>query len=123
MSVREYNLRVASRYTDDEKRRMVADYLKKRKKGTTLTSYASICGISKYTFRDWFRDPRYNPEWEVLHPDIIGEPPLSVDSENAIHVYENIYAPKGISLHEYAGITSIPYYTLRSWYRKYHNAE
>ena len=118
--MQEYQLRIATRYTDEEKSGMISDFIRERNRtSVSLDMYANRIGVSKYTFRDWYRDARYNPEWEEIHPKVRRISRSAKDSREAIRDFLKKKKKTGISLREYSGLTGIPYYTLRSWWRKY----
>ena len=115
-----YTMKVATKFSDEEESRMIENFLKKqRETGISIEAYASLIGIPRYTFRDWYRDPRYNPEWEDKHPNLKDIARFSDRREDAIRRYLELTKTREISLHEFAGIIGIPYYTLRSWWRDY----
>lgn len=118
--MKKYELRIATRFSDEEKRRMVEAFIEyQRKDRTTLEAYAAHIGIPYYTFREWYRDPRYNPEWYRRHSSVIGVPAAEEKQDACIERYLELKKDREISLHEYAGISGIPYYTLRAWWREY----
>lgn len=116
--MREYPLRIATKFTDEEKKRMVSRFLDERKRtGIGVERYSAIIGVPRYTFRDWYRDPRFNPEWDVLHPEIGHINSKSASPEEAMLLFERLNEEESISLHEFAGMIGVPYYTVRLWWR------
>ena len=121
-----YTLRVIEKFSDEEKKRMVSQFLRRNEEdGIGLERYAALIGISRYTFRDWYRDPRYNEKWSELRGKKAGSEPQSDDdryqserAERIIADFQKRQESEGISLHEYAGLTGIPYYTLRYYWRR-----
>lgn len=49
-------------YTKENRKEAVENFWRRRDEGEYLSvrTYAALIGIPYYTFRDWYRDPRYN---------------------------------------------------------------
>lgn len=49
-------------YTIEMKKKAVEDFWNQKDKDNLLSirTYAALIGVPYYTFRDWYRDPRYN---------------------------------------------------------------
>lgn len=49
-------------YTIEMKKKAVEDFWNQKDKDNLLSirNYAALIGVPYYTFRDWYRDPRYN---------------------------------------------------------------
>lgn len=49
-------------YTMEMKKKAVEDFWNQKDKDNLLSirTYAALIGVPYYTFRDWYRDPRYN---------------------------------------------------------------
>ena len=53
------------RYSEEEKLNLVSEFLRRRsEEGISIRQFAGEKDIHYYTFRDFYRDPKYNPEWE-----------------------------------------------------------
>ena len=53
------------RYSEETKMELVRSFLKRRdEEGISMRQFAGENNIPYYTFRDFYRDPKYNPEWE-----------------------------------------------------------
>ena len=53
------------KYSEEEKKKLVGTFLKRRKEeGISMRMFAGSVGIPYYTFRDFYHDPKYNPDWE-----------------------------------------------------------
>ncbi len=108
-------------YTDREKRELISDFLKRRKTtGISLADYSVIANVPRYTMRDWYRDPRYNPQWQELRGVKPAKAPLK-SGEEAIRDFIQENRETGISMHSYAAKVGIPYYTLRYHWRNHRN--
>lgn len=58
-----------NKYSDKEKKRIMDRYweMKLSDPGLSLRQFAGMQGIGYYTFRDWYRDPRYNRFWSMRY--------------------------------------------------------
>ena len=49
-------------YTNEMQKRAVKEFWKKKDEDSSFSirTYSALIGVPYYTFRDWYRDPRYN---------------------------------------------------------------
>ena len=71
-------LRIITPFSDGEKRDIVSAFNEEKERtGIGITTYAALIGISRYTLRDWYRDPRYNDKWMEQHPEVRDQRPVT----------------------------------------------
>lgn len=54
-------------YTKEMRKKAVEDFWKQKDeyKPLSIRTYAALIGVPYYTFRDWYRDPRYNEHFFI----------------------------------------------------------
>ena len=85
------------RYTDEEKRYHVESFLRLKKEDPgyySIRRYANEHEMRYYTYRDWYRDYRYNPGCDTRSPGCPEKSYMSTPSDSGLGCKRNLRSYK-----------------------------